>query len=478
MRLLIGNDPDTFHLTTDIAEDIPSYAILSHTWGADGDEVTFADLQQGQGQSQTKAGYAKIQFCGKQARKDGIKHFWVDTCCIDKANNSELTEAITSMYRWYHKAEKCYVYLADVSIRTSGNKNDTQPVWKLAFRASRCDTRGWTLQELLAPEVVEFYSCEGDLLGTKHTLAQQIHEITTIPIAALLGTSLSQFSIKERIRWTEKRQTKKKEDRAYCLLGIFDVFMPLIYGEGDNALRRLQREINERYGSDVAASLIAGDQIGALGLCLNSAPVIKSSEFIGRTIEISTIHDILQPDESSLEQRRIILGGIGGMGKTQLAIAYARQYQHYYTSVLWLNATSERTLYASFRSLAPGIITAEELARADDERLLVHIHRWLSQPHNTQWLLVFDNYDDPEQFGIDSFCPNVGHGSIVITTRLPDLVMGQQVRVQPLDAIDDSLAVLQVRSGRPGTKRGKFGHIAFYEMSKMLMRMQIRALVA
>lgn len=166
------------------------------------------------------------------------------------------------------------------------------------------------------------------------------------------------------------------------------------------------------------------------------------------------------------------------MGKTQLAIAYVRQHQVSYTSVLWLNATSEQTLYASFRSLISGVVATEGLAEMDDERVLTHIHRWLSRPRNARWLLVFDNYDDPEQFSVDDFCPNTGHGSIIITTRLPDLVRGQQVRVQPLHAIDDGLAILQVRSGRVNTKQGESETLCFRGLSKTLIRKQIRVPIA
>jgi hypothetical protein len=241
MRLLKFGSRDGLSLTKNLIEDIPSYAILSHTWGADDDEVTFDDLKNGSGNS--KAGYAKIQFCGEQARKDGLQYFWVDTCCIDKANHTELSEAIASMFRWYCDAVKCYVYLSDVSVCNDDN-NQTERTWESSFRKSRWFTRGWTLQELIAPESVEFFSREGERLGNKNTLERQIHERSKIPIAALRGTPLSHFSVDERMRWADKRETKRKEDKAYCLLGIFNVFMSPIYGEGENAFIRLKDEID------------------------------------------------------------------------------------------------------------------------------------------------------------------------------------------------------------------------------------------
>lgn len=253
MRLLRLNDLGELSLTQDLSDPLPPYAILSHTWGDDLDEVSFADLEKGQDKAKAKAGYIKIRFCGEQARKDSIAYFWVDTCCINKASHVELSEAITSMFRWYRNAVKCYVYMSDVSVQNLQKDDRNQFLWETSFRKSRWFTRGWTLQELLAPDIVEFFSVEQALLGDKKMLAQQIHEITKIPLTALHGTALSEFSIAERMRWAEMRQTKKKEDQAYCLLGVFDVFMPLIYGEGDHAFIRLQKAISERSGRPVAA---------------------------------------------------------------------------------------------------------------------------------------------------------------------------------------------------------------------------------
>ena len=246
MHLLRYNDKDELIITAFFEDDIPrNYAILSHTWGSE--EVTFEDLAAGV--HKTKAGYRKILFCGEQARRDGLQYFWVDTCCINKSDSTELAEAINSMFRWYSEAAKCYVYLSDVSTK---EREASDPLgeytWESAFRSSRWFTRGWTLQELLAPGqgLVEFFSREGDNIGNKRSLEQKIHEITGIAIAALQGTALSQFGIDERLKWAETRRTTRAEDSAYCLLGIFGVFMPLIYGEGkENAMRRLQKEIKE-----------------------------------------------------------------------------------------------------------------------------------------------------------------------------------------------------------------------------------------
>ena len=258
MRLLKLNSHGGFNLETFSATAIPAYAILSHTWGRADEEVTFKDLIDGTGGN--KQGYQKLQFCGNQAKADHLYYFWVDTCCIDKSNNTELTKAINSMFRWYQNAARCYVYLSDVGVHTPDSQiqhsewewvhtPDSQLPhleWESAFGNSRWFTRGWTLQELVAPNIVEFYSRDHVRLGDKRTLKRQIIEITGIAKEALQGHPLSNFSIDERFLWAEKRQTTEEEDKAYCLLGIFDIFLPLIYGEGyPNAMRRLHRELRE-----------------------------------------------------------------------------------------------------------------------------------------------------------------------------------------------------------------------------------------
>jgi hypothetical protein len=219
---------------------IPPYAILSHTW--EGQEVTFRGLRDHsslkEADAKLKAGYKKLFFCAEQAKRDGLDHFWVDTCCIDKSNSQELQEAINSMFRWYQNAKKCYVFLSDVEHSTLDGSS------RSALMGSRWFTRGWTLQELLAPISVEFFSVEGIRLGDKALLKDIIHEITGIPVEALPGDRLSDFSIDSRFSWAEKRQTSREEDRAYCLLGIFGVHLPLIYSEGEeNALDRLRDAI-------------------------------------------------------------------------------------------------------------------------------------------------------------------------------------------------------------------------------------------
>jgi hypothetical protein len=244
MRLLQVDENGEFGLTDDLIGNIPPFAILSHTWAEDHEEVTFKDLTIGP--RTTKSGYKKLRFCAERAAHDRLQHFWVDTCCIDKSNSTELSEAINSMFRWYHDATKCYVYLSDVATNNHDQINPSLQSWEAAFRKSRWFTRGWTLQELLAPQSVEFFCSNRKWLGDKKSLERLLHEITGIAIAALQGTPLSEFSVRERMLWAKTRQTKREEDRAYSLLGIFGIHMPLIYGEGSaSAFKRLQEEIDK-----------------------------------------------------------------------------------------------------------------------------------------------------------------------------------------------------------------------------------------
>jgi len=247
MRLLLRSETGKFSFTKEFAGNdvIPHYAILSHTWGPDDEEVTFEDLAKGTGGN--KYGYKKIRFCGEQAWKDGLQYFWIDTCCINKADHAELSEAINSMFRWYQTATKCYVYLSDVSM-TKGKASEevSELPWESTFQSSRWFTRGWTLQELLAPTSLEFFSKEWKRLGDRQSLGQRIYKITRIPELALQGAPLSQYSVNERLSWKNGRHTKLEEDLAYSLLGIFGVYIPPIYGEGTGgAFKRLMDEISK-----------------------------------------------------------------------------------------------------------------------------------------------------------------------------------------------------------------------------------------
>lgn len=227
--------------------DIPPFAILSHTWGDLSQEVLYKDLLDGAYES--KVGYQKVLFCQKQAGQDQLSHFWIDSICIDKHSSVELSEAINSMYRWYKQAEVCYVYLSDVS--TSGLILPDERAWPQSLRdqfcRSRWFTRGWTLQELLAPSTVKFFSREGLYLGDKVSLESLISFATGIDARALQGAPLDQFSVQKRLSWAKGRRTTRPEDMAYSLLGLFGICMPLLYGEGNEAaMDRLLRKIKKR----------------------------------------------------------------------------------------------------------------------------------------------------------------------------------------------------------------------------------------
>ncbi|KAK1622145.1 hypothetical protein BDP81DRAFT_508384 [Colletotrichum phormii] len=216
-----------------------SYAILSHKWEKDEDEVTFEDMGSAEIRSKKVLGWSKILKTCDEALERGIRYALIDTCCIDKRNLTELTESINSMFKWHAEAEICFAYLSDVN-----------PGGDLA--ESAWFTRAWTLQELIAPGKMKFYDKSWNMIDSRINLAREIHVRTTINNEVLRHSSSTQQSIQSllagipvgrRMSWAAGREAKKVEDRAYSLLGIFGVSMPLLYGEGDQAFIRLQEEI-------------------------------------------------------------------------------------------------------------------------------------------------------------------------------------------------------------------------------------------
>ncbi|KAH7075179.1 heterokaryon incompatibility, partial [Paraphoma chrysanthemicola] len=229
MRLLCHNGRGGFDLREFHGNQIPPYAILSHTWGADRDEVTFHDVIEGRGTE--KPGYKKLQFCGQKAYAYKLDYFWVDTCCINKLSDQELSESINSMFHWYQRAVICFVYLTDFEASHEGPSSARGK----GFGKSRWFSRGWTLQEILAANKAVFFDSSGRKLGDKCILRESIAASTGISERALRGPEyLRCFGVEERLSWAQYRQTKREEDMAYSLLGIFDVSMPLVYGEGRN----------------------------------------------------------------------------------------------------------------------------------------------------------------------------------------------------------------------------------------------------
>jgi len=228
---------ETGYLRDFVGADIPEYAILSHRWGADDEEQTFKDFQKGRGEH--RVGHQKIlDFCFR-ARGDGYSWAWVDTCCIDKRSSAELTESINSMFVWYQRSARCYVYMVDVD---RDQRDWLESAWW---------TRGWTLQELIAPAQIHFYDKTWALLGTKMQLSREIADKTGIPQDIFTKPGYyKHWSVAQKMSWAANRRTKRIEDRAYSLLGLFSIHLPLLYGEGDKAFQRLQLEILQKFSDE------------------------------------------------------------------------------------------------------------------------------------------------------------------------------------------------------------------------------------
>jgi hypothetical protein len=230
--------------------DVPSYAILSHRWKKD-EELSFGGLEEPHPHS-NRTGYKKVKTFCVEARKRRLAYVWADTCCIDKKSSAELSEAINSMYAFYNQATICYVYLYDV-------------VSLKDFEQSSWFTRGWTLQELLAPSKLHFFNREWKPIGSKRRLAPKIERTTGIPRRALRSFSLDEYCVAEKLSWSAKRTTTREEDCAYCLLGLFQINMPLLYGEGARAFQRLQEEIM-KISTDMSIFLWQGPAVDTFGM--------------------------------------------------------------------------------------------------------------------------------------------------------------------------------------------------------------------
>ncbi|KAJ3575070.1 hypothetical protein NPX13_g4158 [Xylaria arbuscula] len=357
-------------------------------------------------------------------------------CCIDKSSSAELTQAINSMFRWYRDATKCYAYLQDVSSPAiQDSDRHENPRWKVQFAQSRWFTRGWTLQELIAPKTVDFHSREGTRLGDKKSLERIICDITGIPARALRGGSLSHFTTSERMAWVERRKTTVPEDKAYSMLGIFDIHIPLIHGSQ-----------HEEF---------------SVPFSLHGVPEI--SQFVAREQELAKMRDTLQSDG---HRRVVVLHGLGGMGKTQLAIEYMKQHRDNYSAIFWLNIKDENSLKQSFARIAHQIKrqhpAASRLSGLDIQENLDEtidaVKAWLSLPSNSRWLMVYDNYDNPTlpsiinptAVDIREYFPESYQGSIIITTRSSQVKIGDTIQLSKMQNLDDSLEILSTTSKRKG----------------------------
>ncbi|OAQ58116.1 kinesin [Pochonia chlamydosporia 170] len=422
MRLLRMNSDGTFSLIQFREHDVPSYAILSHTWRGE-HEPTFQDVI-GSTTAKTNENdpnFDKLYFCGKQAKKDRLQYFWVDTCCIDKTSSAELSEAINSMFSWYQRSSKCYVLLTDVSLHFANNDLD-QIHSKL--RQSRWFTRGWTLQELLASPSVEFFSREEEPFGSKKSLEKQISEITGIPIAALQGNPLSYFSTEEKLTWMEKRQTTREEDSVYSLLGIFDLHMPAMYGEGrQHALQRLQSEIERQLGKYPTYNKKSETQHPVNKWIV---PFERNFRFTDRESELAELESKLFANN---QYTRIAVCGLGGVGKTQLVLELLHRVRQKdkSCSAIWIQATSMESLDQGYHTVARQLGISDSGAKDVDIKKLVQ--DYLNGDSAGQWILVYDNADDIQMW-IDKtgsktqqssclidYIPRSKAGRVIFTTR-------------------------------------------------------------
>jgi tetratricopeptide (TPR) repeat protein len=371
MRLLHFDTLGKLVLTDFHGKTIPPYAILSHRWT--GSEILIEHVSNGT-YEEREEGYRKLAFCAKQAAQDKLQYFWIDTCCIDRWNKSERSEAINSMFQWYKNATRCYVFLPDVSVSTA-----TEPIlrsdWEASFRASAWFTRGWTLQELIAPVSVEFFSCEGRGLGDKASLDQLLHNITRIPVAALRNFPLDQFSTSERRRWADSRVTTEEEDIVYCLLGVLGVSMSTTYGEGkESALRRLQAEVE------------------AAGSAPTIIPFSQNNSFVGRELQLAEVEAKLFSNGQTTSTVAIV--GPGGTGKSQLAleVAHRARQNDKNCSVFWIDADDKDSLYQSYAGIAMKLsMLGGDDDLADMEQI---VKRCVAELSARPCLLIFDNAED------------------------------------------------------------------------------------
>jgi hypothetical protein len=241
---------------------IPNYAILSHTWNPA--DITFVQFQNGIRNDKIR------NFCAR-AREEGLEFGWIDFCCINRSNNAELHDAINSMYNWYERAVVCYTHLEDLSIFWSVRSNEME----VLLRACRWFTRGWTLIELIAPPRVQFYSADWSLIGTRDTLSSPISRLSGVPLELLIATKApSDYEVSEKMGWAKNRKTRRAEDQAYSLMGLFGITMPIQYGEGGVAFARLREEIRK-----TEAFLSLGKQVPGLRLLVAQSSSLEIQSF-------------------------------------------------------------------------------------------------------------------------------------------------------------------------------------------------------
>jgi hypothetical protein len=263
--------------------DVPQYAILSHRWGSE--EVSYQDY--GIGRAVSKSGYRKIVELCKLAKSRSLLWAWIDTCCIDKASSAELTESINSMWSYYRNAAECYAYLADVpEPNKERDQHQMDDNLHAALHCSEWFKRGWTLQELIAPKHLLFCTSSWSIIGSKAELAEELSNITRIRIRYLQDPdNINKASVAMRMSWAANRKTTRIEDIAYSLLGLFDVNMPLLYGEGMKAFMRLQKKLIKK--SDDESIFAWQGQAGPSGMLAQSpAAFANSNEIVTLNVRV------------------------------------------------------------------------------------------------------------------------------------------------------------------------------------------------
>lgn len=332
----------TFELHEFPSSDTPKYAILSHTW-EDG-EVLYHNMANGE--ALHLPGFAKIsKFC-ERARGESLEFAWVDTCCIDKSSSTELSEAINAMYNWYAKASVCYVYLSDLSVLAQND--DERADREKEFRDCRWFTRGWTLQELLAPQFVKFFDKDWINIGSRRSLAPYLVSATGIDATSLERPFWA--SIATKMSWASSRKTTRLEDVAYCLLGLFEVNMPLLYGEGKAAFQRLQHEILKASDDETIFAWRNESLVHSGMLALSPADFSDSGEVepngISRRAPITMTNRGLRIDVEQHLVRRIPSNKCDdGMDPEIHLIELACQFQLTKTPIMiYLRAFSDRSI--------------------------------------------------------------------------------------------------------------------------------------
>ncbi|KNG47044.1 vegetative incompatibility protein het-e-1 [Stemphylium lycopersici] len=434
-----------FALTKDLVGDdkIPPYAILSHTWD-EGQEVTFDDLMKNNGKNKT--GYNKIRFCASQAKSDVLDYFWIDTCCIDKSNNAELSEAIISMFRWYKNAEKCYVYLSDVSSRPSGEGSDAHRKRKPAIEKSRWFTRGWTLQELIAPASVEFFSKDGERLGDKESLKQTLYEITRIAIPALEGS-------------------------------IFDVQMPLLYGEGwQKAMDRLRKEVKEYHSINLPI---------VVGASFNSHNEEHNARCLPDT-RTELLNEITTWASNKDGKSIFWLSGMAGTGKSTIARTVAQSFAsqgQLGASFFFKKGEGERgnasrfftTLATDLAAHEPGMLpgirkTLDENPTISHKALKDQFEKLILQPllgikqarsRVLARVIVIDALDECER-------------EADIRTILQLLAQAKDIRPVPLRIVVTSRPELHIRLGFREMPNGTYQDLVLHEVLRSTIEHDIR----